>query len=193
MSHPFQVPLPHNVVYMRLALLRRHAPLVYKTLPVRKLVLDFLTPFSEACHRHALPFRQLQQAVIACGSLSKEICVARNITEAPHPLSLHTLKIPNTVGLAFCHAIVPHGLRLRVFGNGRIRVAHQSLCFGLLLDSNIEYDASVRLTPEGSKVCERISWDDVFHADEVLASSSWFNAPLSTDRPVDGEGHLVIS
>ena len=83
MSHPFHVPLPHNVVYMLLALLRRHAPLVYKTLALRKLVLDFLAPLSDACNRHVVPFRHLQDAVIVCGSLSKEICVARNVTEAP--------------------------------------------------------------------------------------------------------------
>ena len=75
---PFQVPLPHNVLYMLLALLRRHALPVYSTLEVRKLVLDFLAPLSDVCNRRAFQFNYLQEAVIACGSLSKEIRVARN-------------------------------------------------------------------------------------------------------------------
>ena len=173
MSHPFHVPLPHNVVYMLLALLRRHAPLVYKTLELRKLVLDFLAPLSDVCNRHVVPFRHLQDAVIACGSLAKEICVARNVTEAP----LHTFD---------CHrhdycAIVPHGLRLRVFGPGRIRVAAQrTRVFGLLPGSNLECDewTTMRL--------DALSWDDVFrHPIFVYTKRVGFPRPLVIDCRLD--------
>ena len=104
--------------------------------------------------------------LIACGSLSKEICVARHITETPR----HILKVPNVrlrrMDLAYCHAIVQHGLRLRVFGPGRIRVAPGTL-YTMLSDSNVEYPED-RCGPGGiSNVCERISWDVVFHADAV--------------------------
>ena len=158
MIPPFHVPLPHNVLYMLLALLRRHALPVYKTLPLRRLVLDFLAPFSEACHRNAVPFHHLQDAVVACGSLSKEICVARNVTEAP----LHTFD---------CHrhdycAIVPHGLRLRVFGPGKVLiVAQRTEVFGLLPVSNVEYDGMMCAWR-----CDCIRWDDVFHSGTILAS-----------------------
>ena len=163
---PFHVPLPHNVLYMLLALLRRHAPLVYKILELRKLVLDFLAPPSYACNRRIVPFRQLQDAVIACGSLSKEICVARTITEAPRHILIPNKRLCR-MNVKFCRAIVPHGLRLRVFGPGRIRVAPGTLCFGLLPDSNVAYPED-RCGPGGrSNMCERRSWDVVFHADAV--------------------------
>ncbi len=52
------------------------------------------------------------------------------------------------------------------------RVLHcLSLCFGLLPDSNVEYDTSVILVPEYcggiSTVCEQISWDDVLDAEAL--------------------------
>ena len=75
--------------------------------------------------------------------------------------------------LAFCHAIVPHGLRLRVFGPGRIRVAPGTL-YTMPSGSNVEYPED-RCGPGGiSNVCERISWDVVFHADAVNPNHYYF-------------------
>ena len=170
---PFQVPLPHNVLYMLLALLRRHARPVYRTLPLRRLVLDFLAPLSEACNRRCASFDLLQDAVMSCRMLSKEICVVRDVgifedvVEQRHSFF-------HRYASRSCHVIVPHGLRLRVFGPGTIRGCRGTICFGLLPGSSVEYDASGILPEENDhsfgiglqpefRVCQRISWGNVWY------------------------------